>query len=41
VMYRIAPNVIIGVEGGQVRTLYLNNGTHLNNHYDLAFAYLF
>jgi hypothetical protein len=41
VMYRIAPNVIISVEGGQVRTVYLNNGTRLNNHYDLAFAYLF
>jgi hypothetical protein len=41
VMYRIAPNVIVSVEGGQVRTLYLGNGTRLNNHYDLAFAYLF
>jgi len=41
VMYRIAPNVMISVEGGQVRTLYLNNGTRLNNHYDLALAYMF
>jgi hypothetical protein len=41
VMYRIAPNVMVSVEGGQVRTLYLNNGTRLNNHYDLALAYMF
>jgi hypothetical protein len=39
--YRIAPNVILSLEGGQVRTLYLGTGTRLNNHYDLAVGYLF
>ncbi len=39
--YRIAPNVILSLEGGQVRTLYLGPGTRLSNHYDLALAYLF
>ncbi len=39
--YRIAPNVILSLEGGQVRTLYLGPGLRLNNHYDLAVAYLF
>lgn len=41
VMYKIAPNVILSFEGGQVRTSYLRNGLRLNNHYDLALAYLF
>jgi hypothetical protein len=41
VQYRIAPNVVLSVEGGQVRTLYIGPGTRLNNHYDLAVAYLF
>jgi hypothetical protein len=40
-MYRIAPNVIVSLEGGQVRTAYLSMGTRLNDHYDLAIAYLF
>ncbi|MBI2681480.1 MAG: hypothetical protein HYX25_10815 [Candidatus Solibacter usitatus] len=40
-MYRLAPNVIISLESGQVRTLYLGRGTQLNNRYDLAIAYLF
>jgi len=39
--YRIAPNVILSLEGGQVRTVYLGPGHRLNNHYDLAVAYLF
>jgi hypothetical protein len=39
--YRIAPNVILSLEGGQVRTQYLGTWTRLNNHYDLAVAYLF
>jgi hypothetical protein len=39
--YRIAPNVILSLEGGQVRTLYLGPGLRANNHYDLAVAYLF
>jgi hypothetical protein len=41
VMYRIAPNVIASFEAGQVRTRYVGQGTRLNNHYDLALAYLF
>jgi hypothetical protein len=39
--YHIAPNVIIGPEISQFRTLYLVNGIRLTNHYDLALAYLF
>ncbi len=41
VMYRLAPNVIVSLEGGQVRTNYIQIGNRLNNHYDLAIAYLF
>src|SRR5579883_1877826 len=40
-MYRLAPNVVVSLEGGQVRTSYLRAGNRLNNHYDLAVAYLF
>jgi hypothetical protein len=40
-MYRIAPNVIVSLEGGQVRTNYLGLGNRLNDHYDLAVGYLF
>ena len=40
-MYRLAPNVIVSFEALQLRTTYLGNGTRLNNHYDLALAYLF
>ena len=40
-MYRIAPNVIVSLEGSQVRTTYIGIGNRLNNHYDLAIAYLF
>jgi hypothetical protein len=40
-MYRIAPNVIVSLEGGQIRTTYLGMGNRLNDHYDLAVAYLF
>jgi len=39
--FRIAPNVLLGPEVSQLRTLYLGQGTRLNNHYDLALAYLF
>lgn len=39
--YHVAPNVIIGPEISQIRTLYVMNGTRLLNHYDLALAYLF
>ena len=40
-MYRIAPNVIVSLEGGQVRTTYIGLGNRLNDHYDLGLAYLF
>jgi hypothetical protein len=39
--YRIAPNVLLGPELSQFRTLYIGAGTRLTNHYDLALAYLF
>jgi hypothetical protein len=39
--YRLAPNVLAGVEATQVRTTYIDTGFRLNNHYDLALAYLF
>lgn len=41
VMYRLAPNVVVSLEGGQVRTSYFQVGSRLNDHYDLAVAYLF
>ena len=40
-MYRSAPNVILSLETGQVRTSDLVRGKRLTNHYDLGFAYLF
>jgi hypothetical protein len=39
--YRLAPNVIMSLETSQVRTSYNQTVHRLNNHYDLAFAYLF
>jgi len=41
VMYRLAPNVIVSLEGGQIRTTYFQIGNRLNDHYDLAIAYMF
>lgn len=41
VMYLLAPNVISAFEFGQNRTDYVGIGNRLNNHYDLALAYLF
>lgn len=41
VMYRIATNVMVSLEGGQVRTTYVGIGNRLNPHYDLAVAYFF
>lgn len=40
-MYRLAPNVILSLETGQVRTTYLGVGNRLTNYYDFGFAYLF
>jgi hypothetical protein len=39
--YRLAPNVLLSFESSQVRTNYVRAGGLLNNHYDLALAYLF
>ncbi|HWC99241.1 MAG TPA: hypothetical protein VG456_20925 [Candidatus Sulfopaludibacter sp.] len=39
--YRIAPNVLIGPEFSQMRTVYIQQGIRINNHYDFALAYLF
>ena len=39
--YRLAPNVLLGMESSQVRSTYIGKGYRLNNHYDLALAYLF
>jgi hypothetical protein len=39
--YHLAPNVIVSLETSQVRTNYIQMGHRLNNHYDLAFAYIF
>lgn len=41
IMYKIAPNVMAALEAAQTRTAYLNSLLRLNNHYDLALAYLF
>jgi hypothetical protein len=38
--FRVAPNVLIGPEVTQLRSSYLTEGNRINNHYDLAFAYL-
>lgn len=40
-IYRLGPNVLGSIEASQTRTNYLNVGTRINNHYDLALAYLF
>ncbi len=40
-IYRLASNILFSLEGSQVRTKYLGLGTRLNNHYDVALAYLF
>jgi hypothetical protein len=39
--YRIAPNVLVGLEATQTRTSYIGQGLLINNHYDLAIGYLF
>jgi len=39
--FRLAPNVLFGPEITQTRTLYLGQGLRINNHYDMALAYLF
>jgi hypothetical protein len=41
IIYRFAPNVLGSVEISRTSTDYFMFGTRLNNHYDLALAYLF
>ena len=41
IMYKIAPNVMAALEAAQTRTEYFGSLLRLNNHYDLALAYLF
>jgi len=41
IMYKLAPNVLAALEAAQARTEYLGSLLRLNNHYDLALAYLF
>ena len=41
IVYKLAPNVLAAFEASQNRTAYTVSGTRLNNHYDLALAYLF
>jgi hypothetical protein len=41
IMYRLGTNILTGFEASQVRTTYQGIGTRLNQHYDLAIAYLF
>lgn len=41
VYFRLAPNVLLGLETTQVRTFYIGQGVRINNHYDLALAYSF
>ena len=38
---RVAPNVILAPEVTQLRSNYIGQRTRINNHYDLALAYLF
>ena len=40
-MYHIGPNVIVSLEGLQVRTRLLDSRNQILNRYDLALAYLF
>jgi hypothetical protein len=41
IFYRFAPNVLGSFEASQTRTSYIWLGNRMNNHYDLALAYLF
>jgi hypothetical protein len=41
IVYKLAPNVLTAIEVSQTRTDYIASGLRMNNHYDLALAYLF
>ena len=40
-IFKLAPNVLAALEISQTRTSYTTSGIRINNHYDLALAYLF
>jgi len=40
-IYHLGPNVVVSLEGLQMRTRWVNGASQLHNHYDLALAYLF
>lgn len=40
-LYHLGPNVVVGLEGLQLRTRSASGVTGVQNHYDLAFGYLF
>jgi hypothetical protein len=39
--YRLAPNVLLGLEASQLRSVIIGQRTRMNNHYDVALGYLF
>jgi hypothetical protein len=41
VMYHLGPNVVVSLEGLQVRVHDLNGSREVHNHYDVAIGYLF
>jgi hypothetical protein len=41
IVYKLSSNVLTAIEVSQARTDYISSGLRLNNHYDLALAYLF
>jgi hypothetical protein len=41
IVYKLATNVLTAIEVSQTRTDYITSGLRVNNHYDLALAYLF
>jgi hypothetical protein len=40
-MYHLGPNVVVSLEGLQLRARDFNGSTEIHNHYDLAIGYLF
>jgi hypothetical protein len=40
-IYKLGPNVLLGLEASQARTFYILQPNRLTNHYDVAVAYLF
>jgi hypothetical protein len=40
-MYHLGPNVIVSLEGLQLRTRSFSGSSEIHNHYDVALGYLF